>query len=535
MAAPTPPASAGPPPARAEAPDGVAPAAAESRRGGAVARAIRGTGGGAGAAGSGAGGDTGGTGGGARRGGRSRWRDRLARREQPAREERQAEQAAPARRAAEAGAADPEPAAGRARPGTEAAAVGLGPAVGRARPGTEAAVAGRGAVAGRAPSGNGGRGGGAGTGGGSGATGGGAGASGSGGSGGAGGQLAGPCSQTVVDLPGAAFAPPTLVPTNAGLAVVWMNASDDHFLQGGRDRGRRVHRWLDLDVRGHQLDDPRDMERHRSGADVRHEGRQPRRQLADRPLRTARISSGPFPLPATYGLADRPRVERQRIRDGVVGISRPSCSSASGPTAALRASQVLDGFRSPPTVKWDGDAWLTISSAMVWTLNEPARLDVTRIAASSASLGKQKRLHHGGGAHRPGHGDRELESSRPSATRSGVRFARFDRALTSPPFATPMPAPGQVGAIVNRGAGRDARYRDDHIPGRHRAGHAFPRGRSDGSALADDADPGLEHHRRPGRAIRLHRRDLQRLGDRLVRLQLSTSTGASACSTASSR
>jgi len=139
--------------------------------------------------------------------------------------------------------------AGDAVGGTAGTIGGGGGATGNAggRGGAAGSNGGRGGAAGNAgggsggssgaggSTGGGGRGGSAGT---AGAAGAGAGSGGRGGgtagAGGGGGQLAPPCAQTIIDLPGSAFSPPTLVPTNAGLHVVWMNADDNHRLQGGR-------------------------------------------------------------------------------------------------------------------------------------------------------------------------------------------------------------------------------------------------------------------------------------------------------------
>jgi hypothetical protein len=261
--------------------------------------------------------------------------------------------------------------------------------------------------------------------------------------GGTGGQLAGPCAQTVIDLPGAALTPPTLVPTDQGLVVVWMN-SGDHLIQGGRIvAGAFTGGWTSTLVAANAI-----IPATWTGTDLAltysTRGDNSVANLLTVGI-DGSITSGPFPLPGNPGLPVAVAWNGSEF-----GLATSDLSTVTfmrvGRDGGVRASQVLDGFRSPPTVQWDGEAWL-IASALVWTLNEPARLDVVRIAADGTSLGMQSSTPTAGAVRYAQVTPVGSSIFAAFGNRLDVRLARFDRALGSAPVEVPLPAPGQVGAI----------------------------------------------------------------------------------------
>ncbi len=270
-----------------------------------------------------------------------------------------------------------------------------------------------------------------------------AGTSGGGGASGAGGQLAPQCTQTIIDLPGTALPPPTLVPTNDGIAVVWMNMTG-RTLQGGRIVGGAfTSNWMSTFMVSSTT-----VPATWNGTDLALTYITPD---ADKPVvnlitvaADGSVTSGPFPLPGNSGLP-----VAVAWNGSEYGLAWSDLTTVTflrvGTDGGIRDSKVLDGFRSPPSVQWDGAAWL-VASAMIWTINEPARLDVTRLDTTLTSLGKQSTPTTG--ALRAA---QVIEVGNTIFAAFGnsneVRFARFDRGLTSAPVAAPLTAPPQMGAI----------------------------------------------------------------------------------------
>lgn len=254
------------------------------------------------------------------------------------------------------------------------------------------------------------------------------------------GPLAGPCSVVTLNLPGAAYAAPTILQAGAGLAAVWTDIGDQHIYGARVNANALAPAWTSSFTVGKTL------------APAVWNGTQIAATWTDSTgvnLVTlgedGSTVAGPFAVAATTsGLPAAIAWSGTEY-----GIAWSNLSVAAfvrvSPQGAVLSSQALTGYVSPPNVQWDGDSWLIVS-AMYWTISEPARVDVTRLDATGQSIGRQTIPM-----------TRSLRSAQATeigdsifvvfTDQQNTSLARLNRTLTAPATVVPLSSPYAVEAV----------------------------------------------------------------------------------------